>query len=68
MDSDLPGVYPCTRRKNYDDKSLDYVEIVCDGKAHVNVGYKNGVEVTRSKRHACDRWTAYSQRLRELKR
>ena len=60
---DVPDVYPCPRRQNHDDKSVDRVEVVCDGRTHVNIAYKGDVEVSRSAAHDCDRWAGQAQRL-----
>lgn len=50
----------------YEDKAVDHFEIVCDGRTHVNVSYKDGAEVKRSKIHDCDRWAAYANRILQL--
>lgn len=66
--SEVPPVHPCVRSRNRMDTAFDYTEVVCDGKAHVNVSYLNGVEVTRSKPHDCDRWRAHALRAVQLKK
>jgi len=58
---DAPAVQPCVKRKCTDDKGFDYLIVECDGRSHINVGYRDGMAVSASPQHDCDRWRGHAQ-------
>ena len=64
-----PNVYPCPRRKYTEDRSFEYIEIICDGCEHVLIPYRDGQRCYDVKLplQRCPRWIAADEATRRLR-